>query len=182
MLFAGFRFSKRAGTNAFPYGYDRAEDMAGLAIAVVIWASAVFAGVESFHKLTHHGATRHLGAGMVGAIIGVAANRVVARYKLRAGTQIQSATLIADARHSWLDAISSAGALTGLVGVAFGAWWSDPVAGIAVTVSKASPARSPRPVGAADVSESKPSSRSIRTHRSATPPTPTPATTLNSQS
>ena len=113
MLFAGFRFSKRAGTNAFPYGYDRAEDMAGLAIAVVIWASAVFAGVESFHKLTHHGATRHLGAGMVGAIIGVAANRVVARYKLRAGTQIQSATLIADARHSWLDAISSAGALTG---------------------------------------------------------------------
>jgi len=89
MLFAGFQFSKRAATNAFPYGYDRAEDMAGLAITVVIWVSAVFAGVESFHKLTRHGATRHLGAGMVGAIIGVAANRVVARYKLRVGTQIQ---------------------------------------------------------------------------------------------
>jgi divalent metal cation (Fe/Co/Zn/Cd) transporter len=38
------------------------------------------------------------------------------------------------ARHSWLDALSSAGALTGLVAVAAGLPWGDPVAGLAVTV------------------------------------------------
>jgi hypothetical protein len=35
--------------------------------------------------------------------------------------------------HSWLDALSSAGALVGLVAVAFGQSWGDPVAGPAVT-------------------------------------------------
>ena len=43
-------------------------------------------------------------------------------------------TLIADARHSWLDALSSAGALAGLVAVACGQSWGDPVAGLAVTL------------------------------------------------
>jgi divalent metal cation (Fe/Co/Zn/Cd) transporter len=50
------------------------------------------------------------------------------------GRRINSATLVADARHSWLDAMSSAGALAGLVGVLLGASWADPVAGLAVTV------------------------------------------------
>jgi divalent metal cation (Fe/Co/Zn/Cd) transporter len=59
---------------------------------------------------------------------------VVARYKMSVGRRINSATLIADARHSWLDALSSAGALAGLVAVALGWSWGDPVAGIAVTV------------------------------------------------
>ena len=49
------------------------------------------------------------------------------------GRRINSATLIADARHSWLDALSSAGALAGLVAVALGQPWGDPVAGLAVT-------------------------------------------------
>ena len=61
LVFVGFRFSKRSPSNGFPYGYDRAEDLAGLGIAVVIWASALFAGVESVAKLTNHGATHHLG-------------------------------------------------------------------------------------------------------------------------
>jgi len=40
---------------------------------------------------------------------------------------------VADAKHSWLDAIASAGALLGLVGVACGLWWADGVAGLLVT-------------------------------------------------
>jgi Co/Zn/Cd efflux system component len=49
------------------------------------------------------------------------------------GGRINSATLVADARHSWLDALSSAGALAGLIAVALGQPWGDPVAGLAVT-------------------------------------------------
>jgi cation diffusion facilitator family transporter len=57
----------------------------------------------------------------------------VARYKLVVGKRIGSATLIADARHSWLDALSSAGALVGLIAVACGQPWGDPVAGLVIT-------------------------------------------------
>ena len=57
----------------------------------------------------------------------------MARYKLITGRCISSATLIADARHSRLDALSSAGALAGLIAVALGQPRGDPVAGLAVT-------------------------------------------------
>src|SRR5216684_2994293 len=133
VVFLGFRLSRRPPTERYPYGLERAEDLAGIGIAVVIWASAAFAGVESIRKFLEHGQTAHVGAGIVGALIGILGNQVVARYKLVVGRRINSGTLIADARHSWLDALSSAGALAGLIAVALGQPWGDPFAGLAVT-------------------------------------------------
>ncbi len=133
VVFLGFRLSRRPPSEKYPYGLERAEDLAGIGIAVVIWASAVFAGFESVRKLLEHGRTSYVGAGIAGAVLGIVGNQVVARYKLVVGRRINSATLIADARHSWLDALSSAGALAGLIAVAFGQRWGDPVAGLAVT-------------------------------------------------
>jgi cation diffusion facilitator family transporter len=133
VVFVGFRVSKRPATPSNPYGYERAEDIAGLGVALVVWASAAFAAVVSVHKLTVGGRTSRLGIGMAAAVVGIVGNQVVARYKRRVGTRIQSATLIADAQHSWLDALSSAGALLGLVGVASGLRWADGAAGLLVT-------------------------------------------------
>lgn len=133
VVFVGFRFSRRPATPGHPYGFDRAEDLAGIGVALMIWASAVFAGVVSVHKLSVHGGTSHLAAGMVAAGIGIVGNQVVARYKRKVGTRIHSMTLVADAKHSWLDAIASGGALLGLVAVASGVRWADGVAGLLVT-------------------------------------------------
>jgi cation diffusion facilitator family transporter len=134
VVFAGFRLSRRPPTERYPYGLERAEDLAGIGIAVVIWVSAAFAGWQSVRKLIEHGTTTHVGVGILGAALGIIGNQVVARYKLVVGRRINSATLMADARHSWLDALSSAGALAGLVAVALGQPWGDPVAGLAVTL------------------------------------------------
>jgi cation diffusion facilitator family transporter len=134
VVFLGFRISKRQPSPRFSYGYERAEDLAGLGVALVIWGSAVFAGIESYRKLVDHVATTHLGWGMAGAAIGIVGNQVVARYKGSVGRKIQSATLVADARHSWLDAVSSLGALVGLILVAMGHPLGDPIAGFAITV------------------------------------------------
>jgi cation diffusion facilitator family transporter len=129
----GFRASRKTPTTRYPYGYDRAEDLAGVGIAVVIWASAALAGAESIRKLLNHGSTHYVGWAIAGAAAGIAGNQLVARYKLRVGRRINSATLIADAKHSWLDALSSAGALAGLLGVFAGLRWADAVAGLLVT-------------------------------------------------
>jgi cation diffusion facilitator family transporter len=134
VVFLGFRLSRRPASERYPYGLERAEDLAGVGIAIVIWASAAFAGFESVRKLIEHGHTANVGWGIVGAVVGIIGNQVVARYKLTVGRRIGSATLIADARHSWLDALSSAGALAGLIAVAAGQSWGDPVAGLAITV------------------------------------------------
>jgi cation diffusion facilitator family transporter len=134
VVFLGFRLSRKPPTEKYPYGLERAEDLAGIGIAVVIWASAAFAGYESIRKLLEHGRTSHVALGIAGAALGIAGNQVVARYKLVIGRRIHSATLVADARHSWLDALSSLGALVGLVAVTLGFRWGDPIAGIAVTL------------------------------------------------
>src|SRR5579864_2561663 len=46
VIFLGFWFSKRRPTETFPYGFERAEDLAGLGVALAIWLSAVFAGYQ----------------------------------------------------------------------------------------------------------------------------------------
>jgi cation diffusion facilitator family transporter len=134
VVWLGFWVSKRPASRSHPYGYERAEDLAGLGVAVVIWASAVFAGVESYRKLVGAAPTHNVGVGIVAAALGIVGNQAVAAYKRRIGRRIGSATLLADARHSWLDALASAGALVGLVLVAAGYNWGDPIAGFAVTL------------------------------------------------
>ena len=132
-VFVGFRVSRKSATERYPYGFERAEDLAGVGIAVVIWASAALAAAESIHKLLDHAGTRHPGWGIGAAAVGIVGNQVVARYKLSIGRRIRSATLIADAKHSWLDALSSAGAAAGLIGVIAGLRWADAAAGLLVT-------------------------------------------------
>ena len=104
LVFIGFRASRRSPTERYPYGFERAEDISGVGIAIVIWASAAFAGIESIRKLLNHGGTSHVGWAIAGAAVGILGNQVVAWYKRRIGVRINSATLIADAKHSWLDA------------------------------------------------------------------------------
>jgi cation diffusion facilitator family transporter len=132
-VFIGFRASRKPATQRYTYGYERAEDLAGIGIAIVIWASAVVAGYESIGKLVVRGSTHDAGLGIAAAAVGIIGNQVVARYKLRVGNRINSATLVADAKHSWLDALSSAGAMVGLILVLAGVSWADAVAGIVVT-------------------------------------------------
>jgi divalent metal cation (Fe/Co/Zn/Cd) transporter len=78
VVFLGFRLSRRPASERYPYGLERAEDLAGIGIAAVIWASAAFAGYESIRKLLMHGPTTHVGAGIAGAVIGIVGNLAVA--------------------------------------------------------------------------------------------------------
>jgi divalent metal cation (Fe/Co/Zn/Cd) transporter len=93
VLFVGLRISKRPASASHPYGWERAEDIAGLGVALVIWLSALFAAVVSIRKLVDHGTTGHIGFGMAAAAVGIVGNQVVARYKLRVGRRIRSAPL-----------------------------------------------------------------------------------------
>ncbi len=133
-VFLGFKVSQRAASRQFPYGFERAEDLAGLGVALVIWSSAVFAGHQSYEKLVSHTGIGHVFAGMAGALLGILGNQLVARYKAHVGRRINSITLLADAKHSWLDAVSSGGALLGLVLVALEYPIGDPLAGFAITL------------------------------------------------
>lgn len=134
VLFLGFKISKKKPNRIYSYGYEKAEDIAGFGVSIVIWASAVFTGLESYHKLTANSTTVNVFIGMLAAIIGMSGNFIVSRYKLRVSKKINSLAMEAEAKHSWLDVVSSFGALIGLIGVSLGYKWADPVAGFLITL------------------------------------------------
>ena len=90
LVFIGFRASRKIPTERYPYGYESAEDLAGIGVALVIWGSALVAGFESVHKLLRHGGTGHVGWGIAAAAVGIAGNQLVARYKLTVGRRSRS--------------------------------------------------------------------------------------------
>ena len=137
VVFLGFHVSKRPPSRSHPHGFERAEDLAGLGVALVVWMSAAFAAYESYHKFVKFvqgTGTSLVGIGVAGAVLGVVGNQAVGQNKRVVGRRIQSMTLRADATQSFLDSVSSLGALVGLLLVAAGQRWGDPVAGFAVTL------------------------------------------------
>jgi len=133
-IYIGFRMSRRSATSRYPYGFGRAEDVAGVVIVLAIWSSAVLAFYQTYEKFISETPTTHLTVGMVAAVVGVVGNQIAGRYKIRVGREINSVPLIVDGKHSLLDAVSSAGALAGLIGVALGFPLGDPIAGLAISL------------------------------------------------
>jgi cation diffusion facilitator family transporter len=133
-LWLAFSIGRRPASARYPYGYGRAEDLAGVAVVVMIAASAVIAAWEAVDRLLHPAPVRYLAAVMAASVVGFAGNELVARYRIRVGRQIGSAALVADGLHARTDGLSSLGVLAGAIGVAAGLQRADAVAGLAIAV------------------------------------------------
>jgi cation diffusion facilitator family transporter len=136
-LAIAFVLGRRAPTRRYTYGYGRAEDLAGVAVVVVIAASVLAAGYTAITRLLHPQPVSHLPAVAVAALAGLAGNELAAWYRIRAGRRISSAALIADGLHARADGLSSLAVLAGAGGAALGQDWADPAAGVLITVAMA---------------------------------------------
>jgi cation diffusion facilitator family transporter len=134
-LWIAFRMSAWKPTAQFTYGYGRVEDLAGIAIVLVILLSAVLAGYESINRLFHPQEVRFLGAVMVASLIGFTGNEAVARLRIQVGREINSAALIADGKHARVDGLTSLAVFFGALGVYAGYPLADPIIGIVITVA-----------------------------------------------
>jgi len=134
-LAIAFTSARRAADDRYTFGYQRLEDLAGIVVVLVIWASAGLAAFESVRKLSGPHRPTALVLGLVVAAIGTLGNEIVARYKMRVGRAIGSEPLIADGRHARIDALASVAAFAGLLGVKLGWRAADPLAGLLITVA-----------------------------------------------
>jgi cation diffusion facilitator family transporter len=133
-LWLGLIATRRAADHRYSFGYQRFEDLAGLGVVLAIFASAALAGYESVLRLVQGGAPTHLIAGMCAGAAGFLGNEAVAQYKVRVGNRINSQALVAEGQHSRVDGFASLAVIAGLAGVAAGADWADPVAGLALVL------------------------------------------------
>src|SRR5215208_4376927 len=114
-LAVAFAFAKRRPTRRFPFGYGRVEDLAGMAVVLTIFASAVVAGYQAINRLLHPQLVTHLGAIVAASIIGFLGNELVAIFRIRVGKEIGSAALIADGYHARTDGVTSLAVLAGAI-------------------------------------------------------------------
>ncbi len=130
-----FVLGRRPPTRRYTYGYGRAEDLAGVAIVLTITASSVLAAWVAIDRLVHPRGVWSLWAVAIAALAGFAGNELVARYRIRIGTRIGSAALVADGLHARTDGFTSLAVLIGAGGVALGWRQADPVVGLLITVA-----------------------------------------------
>jgi cation diffusion facilitator family transporter len=134
-LLIAFGLSGRPASKRYPYGYGRAEDLAGLFVVAMIALSAGLIGYEAIRRMVTPEPVTHLWAVAAAAGVGCAGSELVARYRIRVGRQIGSAALVADGLHARADGLTSLAVLLGVAGAALGWWWADPVVGLLITVA-----------------------------------------------
>jgi len=134
-LWIAFILVSRRPTRTFTYGLGRVEDLAGLAIVLIILASAIVAGYEAIDRLFHHQTIGQIGWVAVAGVIGFVGNEAVAVLRIRVGRAMNSAALIADGYHARTDGLTSLAVVLGAAGVWFGFPLADPIVGLFITVA-----------------------------------------------
>lgn len=134
-LWIAFSLARRPPTKRYTYGFGRVEDLAGIAVVLVILFSAVYAAYASVLRILHPQTITYLSVVAVAAIIGFLGNEAAAQVRIRTGRRIGSAALIADGYHARIDGFTSLAVLAGAIGVWLGLPLADPIVGLLISVA-----------------------------------------------
>ncbi len=132
-LWIAFVLSRRAATRRYTYGYNRAEDLAGLFIVLMIALSAIIAAWEAIDRIITPRPVENAVWVLAAGVIGFLGNEAVAIYRIRVGQKIGSAALVADGVHARTDGFTSLAVVIGALGVLLGFQLADPIIGLLIS-------------------------------------------------
>ncbi len=123
LVWAGFRVAARPPDANHPYGHGKAEPLAALAVALVIFAAAGWISVHAVHEIvTPHRGPHWFTLPLLAAI--VVTKVWFSRRMAAAGVAAGSTALDVEALHHWSDAITSGAAFVGIaLAIAGGKGW-----------------------------------------------------------
>jgi cation diffusion facilitator family transporter len=139
-VYIGVRAAKQPPDKDHPYGHGKAESIAAIIVAVLLFMVGIEIGRSSIESFFHE-----IQAPTMAAIYAVGfsiiAKEVMFRYKIKLGKRINSDAIIVNAYEDRSDVFSSLAALVGIgasiIGDKLGYDWlvyADPVAGVLVSV------------------------------------------------
>ncbi len=113
VVWHGLRISARPADAGHPYGHGRAEALAGMIVAMMLFAAAIGIAVEAFREIaSQHGNPAPF---TLPVLIGVVVvKEAMFRIVGRVGREIGSGAVVADSWHHRSDAITSATAAVGI--------------------------------------------------------------------
>jgi cation diffusion facilitator family transporter len=113
VIWVGLRVAARPRTEKHPYGYGRAESLAAIAVALLMFAAGVGICVEAIHEIrTPHHAPAWWTLIVLAATILI--KETLFRFVRRAARETTSAAVETDAWHHRADALTSAAAFIGI--------------------------------------------------------------------
>jgi cation diffusion facilitator family transporter len=133
-LLIAFYLARRPANQRYTYGYNRAEDIAGIFIVLSIGFSAAYILWESVQKLINPQPLENLGWVGLAAVVGFLGNEFVALLQIRVGRKIGSEAMIADGLHARTDGFTSLAVLVAVIGTALGFPILDPIVGIVIGI------------------------------------------------
>ena len=133
IVMIGVKLSAKAEDKDHPYGHERLECVAAIILAMLLLITGILIGYESVGKILSAEDEELPVPGtlaVAAAVISIFVKEAMFWYTRHFARLIKSEALMADAWHHHSDALSSVGALIGVVGARMGVPVLDPVAGL----------------------------------------------------
>ena len=137
IVIIGVKLSSKAADKEHPYGHERMECVAAVVLAAVLMFTGVLIGYDGASKMTSDSLDELPIPGMlalVAAVLSIIVKEVMFWYTRYYANVINSGALMADAWHHRSDAMSSVGALIGIVGARMGLPILDPFASVVICI------------------------------------------------
>lgn len=137
VAFLGVRIAKKAPDAGHPYGHDRFECLASLALGLILLATAVGIGASGVRSLLDGRKAGFVMPGriaLVAAVVSILAKEAMFRYTMHGAKKLASSAFEADAWHHRSDALSSVGSLIGIAGARLGFPAADAIAALIICV------------------------------------------------
>ena len=135
IAFIGFKIGLKPPDITHPYGYGRAESLAGLVSVIFLIIIAYEILSDVYQKLLLGGAlTPPDWIAAVMALVSVGINLTMTTYMAKIGHNINSPAIIADSKHQRVDVFTSIAIFLGIAGSQFGLPILDPLVALFIVV------------------------------------------------
>lgn len=135
IVIIGVRLSNKKSDQHHPYGHERFECVAAIVLAIVLVVTGCFIGAEAISRLTsgNYDEIQEPGiAALIAAVVSIAVKEGMFWYTRHYAKKIDSGAVMADAWHHRSDALSSVGALIGILGARNGFPFLEPAASLLI--------------------------------------------------
>lgn len=137
IVIIGVKISAKESDKDHPYGHERFECVAAIVLSVLLLISGLFIGHAAIEKITAGNVQEIAVPGifaLAAAVISIVSKEAMYWYARFYAKRLDSGALMADAWHHRSDALSSIGALIGIVGARMGFPVLDTVASLIICV------------------------------------------------
>ena len=135
IVIIGVKLAAKESDKEHPYGHERFECVAAIVLAVILLITGIFIGVNAVEQIITPVAGMKEIPGLlalIAAVVSIVSKEAMYWYTRFYAKKLDSGALMADAWHHRSDALSSVGALFGIVAARMGFPVFDPIASLVI--------------------------------------------------